>query len=302
MRKKNIVIEGAYGESNFGDDALLKVIYRELKDFLELKNYEVTICSKMTSLKYPVVDLCDEKVVTPKNNIDWTKVDSVIYGGGTQFYSFENEKSKLSIIKHYLTNPKELYSRLTRRQNESELEKHFVGVGIGPFEGKNKIEDFEYVLSDNKSLFVRDLVSYSYAEKLKLNNVKLYTDICFLENYSHLHRTRKFTKKVAIILRDWNHNSNNVRPQDLEHVVSQLLEKNIEVEYVLFGHDIQLEQELKARDLDYISYDLNLSSFDDFIKNLASYDLIVTSRYHGLIYGLLLGIPSIVINIEPKLS
>jgi polysaccharide pyruvyl transferase WcaK-like protein len=43
-------------------------------------------------------------------------------------------------------------------------------------------------------------------------------------------------------------------------------------------------------------------TIDEFIKTLASYNIIISSRYHGIIYSILLNVPIIALPIENKLT
>jgi polysaccharide pyruvyl transferase WcaK-like protein len=43
-------------------------------------------------------------------------------------------------------------------------------------------------------------------------------------------------------------------------------------------------------------------NISEFIEGLLNYDIIISSRYHGIVFSAVQGIPSIAIEIEPKLK
>ncbi|MGI9887706.1 polysaccharide pyruvyl transferase family protein [Vibrio chagasii] len=293
-----VVIEGAYGEKNFGDDALLKVIYDKVVS--EFDSEDILIRSKTKVMDYPLVELIGESIVKTVDDTRDLKAENIIYGGGTQFFFFKKSSSLRHKISMAISNPYLIWIFFQRRlfKYRIDAKSHYVGVGIGPFEDESKLEQLKGHFENYDSFFVRDKVSERYALKLGIDRVQRYTDICFSEDYNNILKKRNKVSKIAVILRDWPHSNSNFTAS----VLNEKLSNEDGIEYIILGNDLTLEKELKSLGLKFKSYDPNKEDFLDFIKYLNNFDLIVTSRYHGAIYSVLLEIPCIALSIEPKLS
>ena len=94
-----IVIRGGYGFANFGDDALMKIIHDKLKTY-ELEENMAYICKDANYLK-GIVNSTDIFNFDDLTKINF-KSNILLYGGGTQFYSFNKE----SIFSKFIRNLK----------------------------------------------------------------------------------------------------------------------------------------------------------------------------------------------------
>lgn len=294
--KSTVVLEGAYGEMNFGDDALLKVIYQ----YIPRDTDEIIICTKTPALSYSLSEFSDEAKVLTRESIDWDSVEHIVYGGGTQFFSFQGSSSFLYKCKLALKKPSLIFSKISSLFDKSKpkAKKHFVGVGVGPFYGKKKASDFKGVFDGADSVFVRDDVSCNYLKEIGIANASVYTDLCFADNLDYIKREVKTkVQRVAVILRDWDHDNNNINVSDIESSIS-----GYEKCYIIFGSDPKLVNDLKRKNLDYIAYNPEVQSFKSFLIELSKFDVFVTSRFHAIVYGMMIGVPSIVLSIEPKLK
>src|SRR5690606_851795 len=136
--------------------------------------------------------------------------NTLIYGGGTQFFSFENVLRPQSKLKLLFTSPIELFRKVifaidkrlfVRTPNFNFL--YSVGVGLGPFIKNSNIEFFaQNQIKKMQGVFVRDQFSYEFAKPHNANTF-LYTDICFLPEIFDLNpylNTSKEIYKIGIIL------------------------------------------------------------------------------------------------------
>ncbi|EKG0038836.1 polysaccharide pyruvyl transferase family protein [Vibrio cholerae] len=296
MIKKKILVRGAYGAYNFGDDALLDSVMKLILQ--KYKQSDIAIFgsdSSYLSMWFP------DAHVVELNDLYNISCDKLVYGGGTQFYDFGrlNLYSKINIlIKRPIYSIKKIMEKLSNG-NPAILynEELFLGIGLGPFVRKSTILN---CVKDkiNKSSFVylRDKKSIEYA-----NNdpkIKLATDICFSKEYP----IRKINKveNIAVILRDWEHTDTQY---DYDGMKVQLdsLEKKYNVTYVTFGKDSGLKSSLIGYNKKILEWDPENNKIDDFVLKLREFDFIISSRYHGIIYSVILNIPALSMPIENKL-
>jgi hypothetical protein len=93
MKNYDVIIRGAYGAYNFGDDALLDVVYSNV-----VKNFpdsSIAIWgSQISYLKksYP------KATILNKADLPNVNCKHLIFGGGTQFYDFGQKRNIKSII------------------------------------------------------------------------------------------------------------------------------------------------------------------------------------------------------------
>jgi hypothetical protein len=129
MTKKynfDYVIKGAYGTGNFGDDALFDVIHRALP-----KNASIAVIAKNAS--YLEKTYNNVIVFLPTDNVH-IHCDTLLYGGGTQFYSFSKTSSTWHKIKYHLMHPTYIPNKLLNRLLKISFNKKVgLGLGLGPF-------------------------------------------------------------------------------------------------------------------------------------------------------------------------
>lgn len=294
-----VAIEGAYGEDNFGDDALLKVVYNSIS-----KKYaaqDIIVVGKLPSNSKGLRNFIGNSDYTYVGSNVTYEAENRVYGGGTQFFSFKKSSSLFFKIKVLLKKPSYLLWFLKRKLHSEVIKekKHFVGVGLGPFEEPEKLQGIKNSFENAKSIFVRDTVSLNYADSVGIKPINLYTDLCFSENYDSYITEKKEIKKVSIILRDWIHSDSNFVPSDFDQFEKS---GNYDVEYIVFGDDAFLIKALKEGNKRFYKYESGEQGFENMLNRIASTDLVITSRFHGLVYSMLLRVPAIALNIEPKLK
>ncbi|HAU53111.1 MAG TPA: hypothetical protein DCW66_08000, partial [Sphingobacterium sp.] len=86
MEKLRFNIKGAYGESNFGDDLLMKVF----EDYFKKEFPQVELNFEGENVRYPK-NILTKASYNKKSDYHW-----LVYGGGTQFFAF-NSSNKLSL-------------------------------------------------------------------------------------------------------------------------------------------------------------------------------------------------------------
>lgn len=302
MKKINIGVKGAYGERNFGDDALMYFIYK----WFQNEKIKVSFIGRSNAYVRKMFKDID---YINKLNLHKYFFNKLVLGGGTQFFSFKDIKNTPTKIQLLLTNPilffNKLYGLIERKffyssNNVDEL--HAFGIGFGPFI-KNSDNENKAIkqITLMESVFPRDNYSYIFSKKYNHNTIKG-TDICFLPNiinFEPFQNNSTTIKRIGIIVRDWNYK--NGGENYLQVVLSQLEQlKEYEVDFIFFKDEKKCEELLENHNI--IKWTPETQTIDFFLRILSNYDLFITSRFHGVIFGSLLNIPSIAIEIEPKLN
>lgn len=314
MKNPTIIIKGAYGQPNFGDDLLMLVLKNIFqKSFSDLE------------FRFLIPPLCNyiEDFLEPENILynqgENVTVDYLVLGGGTQFYSFPDTKknARITILKSILKNPFSLRLYLKKRKQASGLhinaEKIIgVGLGIGPFEGKQAVsakENTLATLSKMAFLMVRDRVSYQFAKQKGINNnLILANDLCFVPRaylpFNIEANTTSNKTKLTFILRDWGHSKNKIHIEQTISYIKNMLSSNDANDYnvLLFAKDLYCKSLLLKNKIEFIQWNPKKYSIQDFINIMQNTDIIISSRYHGIVLSSLFNIPFIPIVVDPKLS
>lgn len=306
MIKRNLGIRGAYGEKNFGDDALMYFLFK----WAEKNDLTAYFIGEKEGYIYNFI---------PKNRYIFKHkahnffFDKLVLGGGTQFFSFENKPISENKLKLLFLNPRSFLTRLTTAvekkyfyKGDNHKSRYAVGIGLGPF-----ISDSEMEIHAKKSvlameaIFARDMFSFEFAKKQNEQSY-LATDICFLPNIIDFKPYQKETaniKRIGIILRDWGYSKKG--GAYLDKVIEEaktLTKNNYMVDFILFKDENQCENQLSRLNYNVVKWDANNQTLNSFIEILSGYDLFISARFHGVVFASLLNIPSIAIEIEPKLK
>lgn len=297
---KRIEIKGAYGETNFGDDLLMCV----LECFL-LRNFK--------SVELNFVGKDDKYVSKFLSNSFYRepgfKPDLIVYGGGTQFFSFSAPKksNKLQKVFFILKNPVTFFKKVvfSRDENNSRvIPSSFLGFGIGPFyyEGGVK-EQAKKSISTAVFVGVRDEVSHSYCKEWGIKAF-LGADVVFSSyfNLPSLSKPKNDRVRVGVIVRDWNWEQSGADYIEELKSVHQQSGLNVSFQFIVLAplKDRMWMQYLKNKNA--LIWNPENYSINDFLKELNGFDSFITARYHGAIIGCLLSKPVVCIEIEDKLK
>jgi polysaccharide pyruvyl transferase WcaK-like protein len=301
-----LIIKGAYGEGNFGDDALLYTMVTKLQS----NGFDniVVVCNEVKPYysmepfinDIPIFESFDQLVIDESEDV-------LIFGGGTQFYFFKKQAAILNKIKLLITQPtyypKKIKSLLFGAKNVKKLKHIFFGVGIGPFETNGALVKFQnFIVNEDINFFIRDYKSLDFLPKQK-RIMASYADMCFsldVKCTKHDVNRIKDSYKVGIIYRDWGF-SDELNVQ-LNHEELMKVHKNCDIEYILLGNDLKLKKKLTSLGANIICWDPIVYSMNDFLEKIVEYDFIFSARYHGVIFSMLAGVPCAAITLEPKLE
>lgn len=321
-KKTAIAITGAYGRGNFGDDALMLAAIRAVKRIYGVENSKILILAGESSY---VEKLAPNLEVRLKNDERDLNVDVLVYGGGTQFHSFPTTlwrkiknfqsrvwtlvKSPRKAIKTFLT--------LLLSDNLKSARPSLIGLslGLGPFSGKNyqdsSSRNANKIFGRMEHISVRDPYSYDLCHHWNYSTVRMTGDLCYMPNMWEAIETSSQSekseniKRIGVIPRDWPHTKEGrLYEEPLLEVVDCLRKEGIKVEFISFAknYDKDWSRRLEGREEQFIFWDPEVDTIEEFLLTLNGFDSFITARYHGAVFASLLGKPVICIDIERKLE
>ena len=310
-----IAIKGAYGHGNFGDDALMVAVYEIAKRVFDSESF-IFICKDANYIS----KILPAAKVVPQNNMSAKSADVLIYGGGTQFFSFPltSKRGILSLFGRIARNvrrPFKLGQKMVQKMTEFKVTESnrrviAIGIGLGPFhENCSSMRKTKVLFSCMDYIAVRDYYSYDLCKQWGLQNVSLRADLCYLPGFFKLglpelsgDNTKSEILKIGVIPRDWQHTTEGGGyANSLFQAVRELRTAGKKVEFILFANDLEWAKRLKDKDEQFIAWNPEKHSISEFIKILYGYDTFITARYHGAVFASLIGKPVVSIEVEQKL-
>ena len=313
MIDKDIIVRGGYGFGNFGDDALMYTIVKELE---EVSNDITLLCKKEAYIK---------KLLPNTEVIDYEKLEEpiysnlLVYGGGTQFYHFKKNKLNKG-LKHKLTSPSHILKYLDKKilSKNKYIENKFkimefasnvalVGVGVGPFEVPNSLIEKQTakLFANSNFVGVRDKFALNKSKEWGVEKPFLSPDICYSFKSEFLDRYTNNSieiKKIGIIVRDWNFaNGGGEYYNNLIKSSKLLKEQGYEVKFIVFDAKSDSFWLSKRIELEMIVWNPLIDTFNSFLEEISIFDLFITARFHGAIFASILQTPFITIEVEQKL-
>ena len=315
--KIKIGIRGGYGLYNFGDDALIVALYQNLLSNSISKNDILLFCTKS---KYLNKQLNNPNIADYNQLNSSIQIDHLIYGGGTQFYSFhQNNQKKLKDI--VLKDPTQIFSKiknqitllLRKKYIESKFQIadfakniYLIGVGVGPFSTENNLIETKTANLFRKSKFisVRDQFSYDKCREWQISEFMKSPDLCYIIEVSAYLNKSNSLKKIGVIVRDWNHTGSHAYYDKIIAFVKKLRTENYDVVFISMDKksDIFWTKYFIDHKENYIQWNADKMTFEDFYALLSQFDLHITARFHGAVFASMLHIPFITIEVEQKLK
>lgn len=310
--KIKVILKGSYGEGNFGDDALMFACVQILKERYSCD--EIAIISKNKDIINTI--LPDIPVINPLLP-GFCKFELLLYGGGTQFCSFPlttNERSRKSVLKRLcrgFASPRKLYYYVLDKIlpfDDRFKKRAALSVGLGPFVSNSQDEyNAQNIFKKLHYIAVRDTASLQLCQEWGAV-ATLRSDICFADglwHYSMAIDKKPCEKRIAVIIRDWPHTSEGAGYiHSLVEAVQHLRSAGFIVEYISLceNADPKWMEIFNKNNEKCITWDSKNNSIDEFLELLSAYSCIITARYHGAVFGVLLGIPVICVEVEQKLE
>ncbi len=286
MSKKNIAISGYYGFENFGDEAILSVLTKELK----ANDYYVTVFSKNPELTSSKLNVGSVNTFSFGKVKDVLKNSDVLISGGG---SLLQDSTSLKSLFYYL------WVIHTALKYKKDVIIFAQGIGpiknfIGKFFTKNILKKCKYItVRDEKSLFLLrgwglkpDLVSdpvwnIDLKEKVSMN-------------------------RVGVQLRSWKGLSQKYLFALARQINANFADKEIYIYSFQDALDLELckhfEAQLKLVNPNIKTVLLNALSIDETIQSFSNLDYLIGMRYHACLLALKYGIPTLALSYDQKVQ
>lgn len=310
--KTDVLLIGAYGSGNLGDDVLLKIIAERLRRVVKPQNTAM-LCRDAAYLDRIAPGIARiEKTANYKIDCNWK-----IFGGGTQFFRFSGQNSLGGKISHALLHPRFTLRRLLKlnQQTINASRNAMIGIGFGPFENGYEPPGLSANIQSCDFLSVRDAWSYQFCRDAGSDHVELGVDLAFSSDF--VNRIRRLVgessltaasgnselRKFCFVLRDWTLGS--AQQTYLEPsiaVAAELAREGHQIDFVIFSRDPQLDRSRLEKIGRVVAWSAEAMIVEEFISAMARYDVIVTARFHGAVFGFILNRPVVGICIDPKID
>jgi len=314
MMPDQFLVKGNFHEGNFGDDALLVAVQ------LLLSKHSNRVVYDCECLAY-THDVASGLMVADQSSL--FSSDYIVYGGGTQFFSFKSsataEVTQPSVASRFLKlifDPGRLVASVKARcraRKESELKRLAIGIGYGPFEDDLEEKKAAMDLAESMDFtWVRDDASEVFCREAGLDNYVRGADLCFSSEFLNYFRSDSplilpanysRPKKLGIIFRDWSHADISTSYATCMRVAQRCRALGWEVDFYVFskGDKLTLKYLEESGEQPNV-WDAATTSITEYSNQLASCDSILTQRFHGAVFAILLNIPFTVITLDPKLE
>lgn len=298
IKVSDIVLSGYYGFSNSGDDAILKMIISEIKNYNP--NMGITILSNRPN---------DAKAIYSVNAVNRWNIFSIINvlkkskvfisGGGSVIQDVTSTKSLLYYLGLIV---------LAKSHNNKVM---LYANGIGPVKHKKNLKRVKNVLNKTDIITLRETDSKEFLDELGVMNPKIavtcdpvigINDIDFEEAENLLFRNNLYGKKFAVVsVRPWK--AAPLFEQEFIKAANRLKKENdIELLFIPLHHpaDVEFSKKL-AEATGSVCIEKKLSA--EMCIGLAKYsEFVVGMRLHMLIYAFVAEVPALGISYDPKVE
>ncbi|MFZ4125632.1 MAG: polysaccharide pyruvyl transferase family protein [Rickettsiales bacterium] len=302
-----ILMEGYYGKGNFGDDVLMLATYHLLRR--AAPNATISIVIGDTQDDYPRSLLQGIEIERPDR---YAQYDIIVHGGGGVFFDF----AQYGIVCRTL----ELLARLIGFNSVVQLERAVrsitglrrirgkrrigLGIGVGTFsKGSPRMLRSLPILAEYDALWLRDAESVTNLEPFtSVMNAALIngSDLAFMSDDWLPPSTKKpisAKPRLGIALRDWK----GMEYAQLRTKLAALAQDCTLTGFIFdVAHDPMMREVLAPYPTHI--WQPRTMHIHEFAAQIAAQDGLITSRAHGAICGACLSVPSVILDIEPKMK
>lgn len=299
----SLLLYGYFGHRNFGDDLLLSIACRLCRDIGYKGKIDVASDSKGVDYLPGIVSGFDDIVPMTQNahRWIWRKYDHVLFAGGGTVFDYRKSMSKRYRLKNHLSDSIRFgLPRLTGTRYAS------MGVGIGPFASAAGKRVAMHRLRYHDWLFVRDQDSLEHAASVCKGDTTLSVDLSLLEasRLSELARSLECRGQVVgILVRSYRFGDvGNRYLEAVRHAAEILVNQGVEVQWLSFQPDYDnAVLDMLSSNCQTWTWDPDTMTFEDAYQKIASLKTLVTARMHGTYVAGMLGVPTVGIELHPKI-
>ncbi len=297
-----VLIIGFYGAPNTGDELMLENLLNEVSRNANLeitvmlsdnKNYDVEKYNQIKFIHYP-------KTIFDFNRLA-EKYDYFVYGGGAIIDDVNYIKEDA-----YKYDLGTIFIKLSLRAIA--FEKKVICLGISSsnkISNKDYITRLEYIVNESTYFSLRDRNSYNYlieiCKNIKVEKLNLIEDLAFCNDYyKKINIEKIFSKnekiKIGIIwiCLEGSIEKFKILIKDIKKYMSMNKIDNFEINVIPFydfcKNDVRFYNNLLEDGIKIYEYtNRSVEIFKQFEEN----DIIISSRYHGILLSYALGVPCI---------
>ncbi len=283
---KSIIVSGYYGFDNFGDDAILGVIVDKLKS---LGNNIAVISKnpKKTSLLYQVYSVKNFSLLSLF--LAMSRSDVLISGGGSLLQDVTSFKSLL------------YYSAIIWLAEAMNKKVIIFAQGIGPLNREKSVEIVKKLLLKADFVSVRDQKSLqllnSWGVKATLVNDPVFSLEVTPANPDGT---------IGVQLRDYKTMNDVLLNRLAEQILKEFPGRKIEIYAFQKALDykicLKFEKILKTMNPEVNTEVIHSLTKNDFIFKMSHLEYMIAMRFHAVLVALKLGIKTIAINYDAKVT
>ena len=287
--KQKVFIIGYYGRFNLGDEAILDMTVKFIR--------EISPRSSIKALSYQkhLTRLRSDVEAVSRNRI-WSimaalfSADVLVLGGGTLLQTASSKRS----LWYYLS-----FVWMSKTLLKKKV--MMLGNGFGPINGSISRKVTAKLLSMLDLILLRDEGSRAYMEKLGVVNPQIHvtTDFVYaLDGKDEPLSVRE--NRVGVNVRKWS-NAQTVY-YDLAHTLDTLIDAGKEIIFVPFEDEDMHAIELVKQQMKHNSVTLPFEpNYREVIRHIGGFEALISMRLHGMIFASLSHTPFVGIAYDPKI-
>ncbi len=310
---RRILLVGYYGKGNFGDDVLLMTTYQLLRARYADAAFSVIIDGDRG--EYVKRLLPEVNILPPGRHGEW---DMIVHGGGGVLFDFARyglldrliEQAATVIgFKSYVAMENIIRRALGLRRTHSPC-RIGIGIGVGRFSrGSVRLRERLGMMQEMKALWVRDGDSMRNLKRFRSvmhASVIEGSDMAFLQEQwlaPFLRPPREPGAKpvLGIALRDWPVRRGGIAAENLRVLIGQW-STHYDIRGLILDAVQDPEMIRALEGLPITLWQPHSMQLTDFAHAIAACDVVLTNRAHGAIVAAMVGVPSVIVAIEPKLD
>jgi colanic acid/amylovoran biosynthesis protein len=299
VNKTRTIIVDIYFDLNIGDDYMGDIIIDQLLS----NNYQVMLIKKEDFLipskiksnsKIVFIDAITKELIKKHNVILFVKVGGSIFPHGT----WKEGIKRFFVLKKF--------ERIKRYGVKIAI----LGISMGPFISKVGVCATKKILKISDLVTTRDKNSYQFIKKQNSTNSHLFSDLLFSTG---IEKTDIEKNDVGISVytgyAPYLRKNNNEYAKLLIQFIDEfsLIEPDTKIKLFLFDTGYNTDypvanyilNTVHSKNVDIIPYS---GDYEDFIKSIETCKVMVCTRFHSIVFSLLLDIPIIPIIYSTKSS